>query len=87
MSFIMEEFLGNLIDSTMNIISYNLVEIQSRTDSPNTTTESSTSSTSSNSTSVRLGKELELLMEALNCLETPEQRIAALCKKVTYYES
>lgn len=59
-----------------------IVEINSRSESPNTTTESTSSSTKSSSEpSVRLGKELELLMEALNTLETPEQRVATLCKK------
>lgn len=57
-----------------------IVEINSRSDSPNTTTDSTASSTKSE-TSIRLGKELELLMEALNTLETPEQRVATLCKK------
>jgi len=43
------------------------VEIRSNKSSPNT--------------SIAKPSDLELLMEALNCLETPEQRIAALCKK------
>merc|ERR1719447_1941077 len=65
---------------TMSDPNEEIVEINSRSDSPNTTTDSTASSTKSE-TSIRLGKELELLMEALNTLETPEQRVATLCKK------
>lgn len=66
------------------------VEIHASDESPNTTVDS-VSSTSSNGAEsatgqpapvkVKLGREIELLMDALSSLNNPEERIATLCKK------